>query len=425
MIIHVVQNGETIEMIANKYGVSADRLILENDINNPDNLVVGETIVVLIPEITYTIQQGDTLGSIADRYGITALELLRNNPYLSDRDYIYPGEIIVIQYEGEKLMAIETNSYAYPFINRNILIRTLPFLTYLTVIGYTVTADGEINDIDDTEIIRTAKAYDVVPIMLLEAFSANMEEEIDVIQSILSSEEKQNQLISRLLRILDTKGYGGVNINTPYIRPEDRILYGNFFAKLYESISMMGYKVYNTLTIRVFQLLSGTIFTNIDFTRLSQNADGIILITYEFGYSEGIPLGTIALDTYKRFFENVMEYLPPDKTFLGVSVFGYLWEYPYVPGVSRGMLVNYNSAIEIAAANNSEIKFDEINNIAYFQYISANEYMVRFWDARSIDNFVKFIPDYGLHGISVWNSMSWFPQIWLIINSQFIIEKVL
>lgn len=117
MTIHVVQKGETINSIADKYGVSADRLILDNGIKNPSRLVVGDTIVILKPDISYTIQEGDTLGSIADKYEVTIFQLLRSNPYLSDREYIYPGETIVISYEENIIGAISTNGYAYPFID--------------------------------------------------------------------------------------------------------------------------------------------------------------------------------------------------------------------------------------------------------------------------------------------------------------------
>lgn len=425
MTIHVVQNGETIDMIADKYGVSANRLILNNEIENPNRLAVGEAIVVLIPEITYKIQEGDTLDSIADRYEVTILQLLRNNPYLSDRSYIYPGEEIVISYEGDKTRTIETNSYAFPFINMDTLRKTLPFLTYLTVLSYSVTAEGEIIDIDDTEIIQVTKSYGVAPIMLLETLSLNMEEEIRIIHSILSSDEKQNQLINNLLSILNTKGYSGVNINTPYIYPIDRSLYENFIMKFYNRVSKEGYKVYITFSIRVFQLLTGMIFTGIDFSKLSQNADGIMLITYEFGYLEGIPPGTSSLATDRRFFEYTTRLIPPEKTFAGISVIGYVWKFPYIPGESRGNAVSYKSAINIAINNNSVIKFDETTNTAYFQYISDNEYIVRFWDARSIDNFLKLIPELELNGITIWNIMSWFPQLWLVINSQYNIDKVI
>lgn len=425
MIIHVVQKGETIDIIAKKYDVSVNRLIIDNEIATPNRLVVGEAIVVLIPEIIYTIQEGDTLISIADKYEVTVLQLLRNNPYLSDREYIYPGETIVISYEGNITSSIETNSYAYPFINMNVLKKTLPYLTYLSILSYKVTAEGEIEEIDDTEIIQMAKAYGVAPIMMLEALALNLEEENNVLHSILTSQEKQDQLINNIILILETKGYSGVNISTPYIHPIDRNLYEKFIIKVFDRVSMAGYKVFDTFTIRVFQLLSGTIFTRLDYSKLSQKVDGFILITYEYGYAEGIPPGTASLDSFRRFFEYATRLIPPEKTLAGISVIGYVWKYPYIPGTSRGMAVSYNSAINLANIYNSEIEFDETTNTAYFQYISDEEYIVRFWDARSIDNFLKLIPEIGLNGISSWNIMTWFPQLWLVINAQYNIVKVI
>lgn len=424
MTIHVVQSDETINSIADKYGVSVDRLILDNGIKNHRKLVMGETIVILKPEISYTVQEGDTLGSIADKYEITIFQLLRNNPFLSDREYIYPGEMIVISYEGNIIRSIATNGYAYPFIDRNVLRKTLPFLTYLTIYSYEVTSEGNINDIDDIDIIQTAKAYGVAPIMMLIASSQSMEEEINVFHSILSSIERQEQFINNLLRILETKGYSGVSINTPYILQMDRKLYEDFIIKFSERLSKAGYKVFDTLNIRIFQLLSGTIFVGIDYSKLAHMVDGIIVISYEIGYSEGIPSGTTSMDTLRRFIDYSTRLISPEKTYLGVPVIGYIWKLPYIPGISMGIAITYDSALEIAFEYDAEIQYDEITNSAYFQYISGDEFVVRFWDARSVDSFVKIVPEFGLNGINIWNIMSWFPQMWLVINSQYEIDKV-
>jgi spore germination protein len=56
MIIHVVQPGETTSEIAMQYGISEERLILDNEIQNPDNLAVGKTLVILIPKVTHMVQ---------------------------------------------------------------------------------------------------------------------------------------------------------------------------------------------------------------------------------------------------------------------------------------------------------------------------------------------------------------------------------
>jgi len=60
MVIHVVQPGETIISIAEYYNIPVDRLILENGIANPDNLAIGQTIVIVQPDVLYTVQLGDT-----------------------------------------------------------------------------------------------------------------------------------------------------------------------------------------------------------------------------------------------------------------------------------------------------------------------------------------------------------------------------
>jgi len=425
MTIHVVQKGETINSIADQYGVSSERLMLENGLTPPISLAVGETIVILYPDITYVIQQGDTLDGIADKYKVTIFQLLRNNPYLSDREYIYPGEMIVISYKGDKIRSIAINSYVFPFVDMNVLKKTLPFLTYLTIYSYEVTAEGEINDIDDSEIIETAKAYGVAPIMMLTSLSKSKTEEINVMHSILSSKEIQEQFFKNLLIILQKKGYAGVSINTPYILPTDRSLYENLVIKFAKMLSKAGYKVFDTLSIRVFQLLSGTIFSGIDYSKISQEFDGITLISYSFGYSEGIPPGTTSMDVFRRFIKSTMRVIPPEKIYNGVPVIGYIWNFPYIPNESKGMAITYDSAIQIAIENNAEIQYDEITNSAYFKYISGDEFIVQFWDARSIDAFVKMVPELGLKGISIWNIMNWFPQMWLVINSQYDIDKVL
>lgn len=425
MIIHVVQKGETIDTIAQKYGVSKSRLMLENNIENPNRLVVGEAIVVLYPEVVYTIQEGDTLFDIADNFKVSVMQLLRNNPYLSDRKNIYPGETIVISYQGEKIRKITINAYAYPFIDINILKKTLPFLTYLTVYSYEASADGEVDDIDDTGIIELAKGYGVAPLMMISATSKSLEEEINVVHSILSSKEKQERLYRNIVNILQTKGYIGVNFNTPYIAPGDRKAYEDFIVEFAERLSEQGYEIYNTFSVRIFQILTGTIYSGIDYARIGQAVDGILLVNYIFGYSEGIPSGSTSMESLERFIEYTTRVVDSEKLNVGVPVIGYLWRYSYIPTLSKGLAVSYETAIETAYQNDAEIFYDETTSTAYFQFITDYEYIVRFWDARSIDSFVKLVPEFDLNGISIWNIMSWFAQSWLVINSQYEIDKII
>jgi len=170
-MIHVVQPSENIYSIAEMYGVSVLKLIQDNELENFNDLVPGQTIVIVYPKLTYTVQEGDTLLGIATANDITVMQLLRNNPYLENRNYINPGEIIVISYDTNGKLT--TNGFAYPFINKETLRKTLPYLTYLTVFNYSATSDGGIiSYYDDTESIRLAKEYGAIPLMMMTTLTA-------------------------------------------------------------------------------------------------------------------------------------------------------------------------------------------------------------------------------------------------------------
>ena len=60
MIIHVVQEGESLETIGEQYGVSPERLIIDNELPNPNNLVVGQSMIVRVPTLVHTVVGGET-----------------------------------------------------------------------------------------------------------------------------------------------------------------------------------------------------------------------------------------------------------------------------------------------------------------------------------------------------------------------------
>jgi spore germination protein len=137
MIIHVVQAGDTLGSIAGQYGVTPERIIIENELPNPDKLVVGQSIGIRVPDVVHTVASGDTLFSISEQYDVTPNRILQNNPQIAVNEYLTAGETLVITYEGDVVIdSLTFNGYAYPFIDREVLRRTLPFLTYLSIFTY-------------------------------------------------------------------------------------------------------------------------------------------------------------------------------------------------------------------------------------------------------------------------------------------------
>lgn len=96
--VHIVQPGETLKGIAARNGTTAAVLRqLNPGITNPDQLRVGQRIIVPFPTNTYTVQRGDTLGDIALRFDTTVAALLRLNPQITNPHLIRPGQVIRIR----------------------------------------------------------------------------------------------------------------------------------------------------------------------------------------------------------------------------------------------------------------------------------------------------------------------------------------
>jgi len=424
MIIHSVQPDETIYTIAEKYGVSADWLIIDNQVNNPNKLVVGQSIVVLFPKETYRVQDGDTLAGIADAHGVSVMQLLRNNPHLSDRTYIYPGEEIVIRLSDEKIMEISTNGYAFPFIDINVLRKTLPYLTYLTIFYYRITTDGDIIDIEDQELIDIAKGYGVAPIMLISTLTDTGTADIEAVHSIFTSEDKQEDLINRVLANMKRKGYYGLNIDIQNVQQEDRQLYIDFITNISSRVRQEGYLVLITLTPNTFQSETEIMYQGPEYATLGQLSDSTMLLSYEWGYSYS-PQIALPLVTVRALLDYAVAQIPPEKINIGLPTIGYIWQLPYVDRVSIANAISHNSALDLARDVGAVIQRDEASKAPFFSYIADKEYVVWFRDASNIAALLEFVQEYDLEGIGTWNNMQFSSGIWLVINSQFEIKKVL
>ncbi|MDD2362768.1 MAG: LysM peptidoglycan-binding domain-containing protein, partial [Oscillospiraceae bacterium] len=166
MVIYTVRKGDSLYSIAGQFGVPMQMLIDDNRPQNPDNLVVGQTIVIAADSINHTIAPGESLFTIARRYGTTVAQILEANPEITNPVTIYPGQVISIPVPDRKLGTIDVNGYAFPSISGNTLQDTLPHLTYFSIFSYKVRADGSLVPINDSSLISTSRAQNVAPLMV-------------------------------------------------------------------------------------------------------------------------------------------------------------------------------------------------------------------------------------------------------------------
>lgn len=419
MEIHVVKKGETPYSIAKQYGISVQRLIYDNQIENPNHLVVGQALLILIPKQVHVVRQGETVQNIAGQYGVRVIDIIRNNPFLLNYQSPPPGEAIVISYKGmENRPIIQIGDYAYPFINSYLLRETLPYLSRLIVFSYGFDGQGSLNPINDEYLIRQAKAYGVSPILALTSLNENEEFDTRRIHLVASDQEARKQLIDDLVDITLQKGYAGVDVDFEYISVEDKEGVLEFLEELTTAMNEIGKSVSAAAAPKTSATQRGILYEGVDYRRLGEIANSVLLMTYEWGYAYGPPMAVAPLDKVDQTLQYGLSEIPAHKLCLGIPNYGYDWPLPYERGNTRATTIGNIQAIDIAARNNGEILYDDTAQSPYFGYWKDGiEHVVWFEDVRSIQKKLQLVIENQLLGATYWNLMRYFRPNWLLLHS--------
>lgn len=429
MILYTVKNGDSLYKIARAYGTTAERIAADNGLAEPNSLVVGQTLVIQQPLVSYRVRSGDTVYSVARQFGISLGQLYRNNPFLAGGNDLAVGQYLNIvlpppEYDRE----VDVNGYVYPNVSRDILRQTLPYLTYLTVFTYGIKEDGTLTDVDDEEIIELARQYGVAPLMQISSITERGTFSSATAARLFSDEGVQERVIKATLDTLEKKRYEGVDVDFEYVEARYADAYVSFIQRLRDRLSPLGYEVFVALAPKYNAEQEGLLYEGIDYGGLGASADGVLAMTYEWGYAFGEPQAVSPVDKVRRVIDYGVSEISPEKIFLGVPNYGYDWPLPYVAGETRARSLSNTDAVALAREKNAAILFDEVAKAPYFTYFVREngrpvEHVVWFEDARSVAAMLSLVEEYGLRGFSVWNLMRYFPQLFLVLNNTFRIRR--
>ncbi|WRS26262.1 LysM peptidoglycan-binding domain-containing protein [Oscillospiraceae bacterium MB08-C2-2] len=426
MQIYVVQRGDTLAGIARNFGVSPAKLITDNGLENQNNLVVGQALLIQFPAVIHTVMPGDTLYGIAREYGTTVISLLQNNPYLASEPILQPGQQITVSYRGAKLGEIFVNGYAYPHINRNVILRVLPFLTNLTIFGYGFTEDGDLIETPDDQLIQLAIQFQVAPIMLLSSITEEGNFSSERASLLFQNVILQNRVIDRILEKMREKGYMGLDVDFEFIQATDREAFIGFVQNITTRLNAEGYTVNVDLAPKVSPDQPGLLYQGHDYPALGAAANTVLLMTYEWGYTYGPPMAVAPIPQVRQVVDYALTAIPAYKMLMGIPNYGYNWILPFEQGVTAATTIGNQYAVQIAAQYGAEIRFDTTAQSPFFEYTdgSGRAHAVWFEDVRSIQAKLNLILEKKLLGAGYWNTMRPFAQNWALINAMFYIRKV-
>jgi len=93
-----VKSGDTLSEIAQKFGTNVTTLVGLNNIKNANLIRVGQKLKIPSDQkyMTYKVKSGDTLSRIAQKYNTTVNKLAKDNN-IKDKNKIYPGQKLKIK----------------------------------------------------------------------------------------------------------------------------------------------------------------------------------------------------------------------------------------------------------------------------------------------------------------------------------------
>ncbi|WP_077623864.1 glycosyl hydrolase family 18 protein [Sediminibacillus massiliensis] len=427
MQIHVVAPGESTYSIARRYGATPEAVIEANELDAPGDLVVGQALVIPIEGNIYYVQEGEGLYSIAQKFGINFQELVRVNNIdpnaplaVGARLYIPPRDVT----------SIEVNAYIEPYGETvsetlvNSAQKNAPYLTYLAPFNYRINRDGTLipPPLDNFAAIAAENnAALVLVVTNLEegAFSAELG------RIIVTNREVENTLLDNIISTANEVGFGDVHFDFEFLPPENREDYNNFLRRAKQRLSEAGLLMSTALAPKTSAEQEGEWYEAHDYAAHGEIADFVVLMTYEWGYSGGPAMAVSPINRVREVVEYALTEMPADKIMLGQNLYGYDWTLPYEPGGEYAEALSPQQAIARAREYNVDIEYDAEAQAPFYLYTDeeGSRHEVWFEDARSIQAKFELIKELDLRGISYWKLGLAFPQNWLLLESNFDIEK--
>ncbi|MFF5996615.1 glycoside hydrolase family 18 protein [Lysinibacillus sp. KU-BSD001] len=429
MQIHVVQPGQSLYGIAQAYRTTAQAIAQANELRNPNQLVVGQALVIPIYGSFYWVQPGDSLYRIAQRFGLEVNTLAQINRlnvnaplaigiqlYIPPRPKTEIEALAFLEPRGDEISALLLQQAMDA--SRN--------LTYLSLFSLEAKRDGSLrtppsNGIEN--IVETTGAAVMLVVTNLEAGQFSGELMRDILQSIAVQELMLENIISYAEQL---GGVKAVMFDLEHIPGDQKTAYNQFLQRAVERLHEVNLVVCVALAPKTRADQPGEWFVAHDYKAVGQIVDFVMLMTYEWGYSAGPPLPVSPIKEVERVLNYAVTEMPPNKIIMGQNLYGYDWTLPFVPGGAYARAVSPQAAIQLAVRYNASIQYDTTAQAPFIEYVDdeGKEHIVWFEDARSIQAKFLLLKEFKLRGIGYWKLGLSFPQNWLLLEEYFTIKKV-
>lgn len=397
MYVTEVRQGESLADVALRTGVTAQQLV---SLNGLPSQAVTRGQALLVPTNRYVTQSGDNLWKISEISGVPVEQLRRANPG-ADRA-LYPGRPLrlpdPVQQRAEVIGYLPLTD---PGVTAEDIRPWAGQLTWVAIFSHLITEQGELPPINDTEAIRATYAAGAKPLMSIANMRPGGAFSPEIARTIITDAATRERVISNIVRMVEQKGYAGVDSDIENIPRDLRDGYVNFLRELK---ARLGERPLNVAVPPKYDETTFGYARGHDYRGIGQVADRIYLMNYEFHWVGGPPGAIAPLPQTRRVMQYAASLMPKQKILNGISTTAYDWELPDTPE-NRARPWPSDEAVQIAVRNQVPIRYTEPAEAPWYRYRGEGGRQREVWfeDARSLMAKFRVMRELGLGGTGIWH----------------------
>lgn len=355
--------------------------------------------------IPYIIKPGDTFYELAQTYGIPLASLIAANPRV-DPNQLYIGQQILIPQQTTRKRSIAgwipywLQDEAFAVIQRN-----ADLFTAISPFWYELTLQGDLAvlpNAEDPKIISFAKNHgiEIIPLIANSYLS-------QPISTILNDPTLRRKHIQTIVNKVSQMGYNGIEIDYENLLVKDKEVFVVFLRELKAALGI-NKKVVATLMAKTNSGSSSGAVAH-DYYGIGQVVDTVRIMAYDFSWTTPGPIAPA--NWVKQVFTYAVTLIPPAKLEAGLPTYGYNW------GTQR-VAISYRDAMNTAKMYNAEIIEDPQNGPHYnYTYTTGTPHEVWFTNALNFKTLMEITKQLNLRGISLWHPGNDDPAIYDLLRN--------
>lgn len=429
MEIYTVKRGDSLYAIGRRCGIDPQKIALDNDIEDPRVLAIGQHLLLIPPGKSYTVRAGDTIDGLAVRFGVSPLSLYQWNPVLGGKPALTPGTVLTVAPADVRRGTLISGGYLHPGTDESTLRKVLPYLTYASLLHAGADADGGLYVPEADLFLRLSREYRVQPLLvILNTDNSDVFRE-DIATAILESDETINAFVETVVEAVTENGYGGAEIDFEYIPAAYAERYAAMLGRLRSALNARELVLFAAVAPKGGSSMRGDLYEGHIYGYIGNNVDGVRLVAYEWENAKKESGPVAPLPRMKEIIDYAKSEIRREKIILGIPLYGYDYTLPHIAGESVAETLSPQEAVSRAIRRRAEILYDETAAAPHYEYYDreggrAVRHEVWFEDPMSLYAKLDLLTDERLFRMAYYPAYYFFTPAFLMISNLYHILKI-